>query len=144
MVSFTVDNLFVLDLRDDFIMNDKLKLYQFVDKDPVKAFHLGIHISKWFDLLDKKQQYLHSKSIRHNQEDIESYREQMRYWAQKFPCASEDEQINVIELSEYIFNNLIWNDSTEEEDRIKIALFLGMVANKNAEVSEEDLVFNIH
>ena len=73
VISFTVNPLFVLDLRDDFLMNNSKKLYEFIGKDPVKAFHLGVHVSKWFDLLDKKQQYLHSKLLRHNQEEIESY-----------------------------------------------------------------------
>ena len=101
VISFTVNPLFVLDLRDDFLMNNSKKLYEFIGKDPVKAFHLGVHVSKWFDLLDKKQQYLHSKLLRHNQEEIESYMDQLKYWTEAFPNSSKDDQINMIELSEY-------------------------------------------
>lgn len=144
VTSFTVNPLFVLDLRDDFIMNNKLKLYEFLGDDPVKAFHLGVHVVKWFELLDKKQQYLHAKSLRHNQEEVESYIEQMKYWTQSFPHASDQDEINTIELSEYIFDNLIWNEENEEKDRIKVALFLGMIVGRNADLSDEELLYNVH
>ena len=142
MISFTVNPLFVLDLRDDFLMNNSKKLYEFIGKDPVKAFHLGVHVAKWFDLLDKKQQYLHSKLLRHNQEEIEPYIDQLKYWAEAFPHSSKDDQINMIELSEYVFNNIIWND--EETDQIKVALFLGMIVGKNSNLDDEQFLYNVH
>lgn len=122
-------------------MNTSLKLYEFLSKDPLKAFHLGVHVSKWFEHLDKKQMYLHSKLLRHNQEEIEPYREQMKYWTEKFP--HEDDQINMIELSEYVFNNLIWNPDTEEIDKVKVALFLGMIVGQNSNLDDEQLLFSI-
>lgn len=142
MISFTVNPLFVLDLRDDFLMNNSKKLYEFIGRDPVKAFHLGIHVSKWFDLLDKKQQYLHSKLLRHNQEEIESYMDQLKHWTEAFPSSSKDDQINMIELSEYVFNNMIW--SGEEMDKIKVALFLGMIVGKNSNLDDEQVLYNVH
>lgn len=142
MISFTVNPLFVLDLRDDFLMNNSKKLYEFIGKDPVKAFHLGVHVAKWFDLLDKKQQYLHSKLLRHNQEEIEPYIDQLKHWAEAFPHSSKDDQINMIELSEYVFNNMIWND--EETDQIKVALFLGMIVGKNSNLDDEQFLYNVH
>ena len=142
VISFTVNPLFVLDLRDDFLMNNSKKLYEFIGKDPVKAFHLGIHVSKWFDLLDKKQQYLHSKLLRHNQEEIESYMDQLKHWTEAFPSSSKDDQINMIELSEYVFNNMIW--SGEEMDKIKVALFLGMIVGKNSNLDDEQVLYNVH
>ena len=142
VISFTVNPLFVLDLRDDFLMNNSKKLYEFIGKDPVKAFHLGVHVSKWFDLLDKKQQYLHSKLLRHNQEEIESYMDQLKYWTEAFPNSSKDDQINMIELSEYVFNNMIW--SGEEMDKIKVALFLGMIVGKNSNLDDEQVLYNVH
>lgn len=142
MISFTVNPLFVLDLRDDFLMNNTKKLYDFIGKDPITAFHLGIHVAKWFELLDKKQQYLHSKLLRHNQEDIESYMDQLKYWTESFPHSSKDDQINMIELSEYVFNNMVWND--EEVDSIKVALFLGMIVGKNSNLDDEQLLYSVH
>lgn len=142
MISFTVNPLFVLDLRDDFLMNNSKRLYEFIGKDPVKAFHLGVYITKWFDLLDRKQQYLYSKLLRHNQEEIESYMDQLKYWTETFPHSSKDDQINMIELSEYVFNNMIWND--EETDQVKVALFLGMIVGKNSNLDDEQFLYNIH
>lgn len=144
MISFTVNPLFVLDLRDDFLMNNSKKLYDFIGKDPVKAFHLGIHVAKWFELLDRKQQYLHSKPLRHNQEDVEPYMDQLKHWTEAFPHASNDDQINMIELSEYIFNNTIWDLETEEADQVRVALFLGMIVGKNSNLDDEQFLYNIH
>ncbi len=142
MISFTVNPLFVLDLRDDFLMNNSKKLYDFIDKDPIKAFHLGIHVAKWFELLDRKQQYLHSKSLRHNQEDVEPYMDQLKHWSEAFPHSSKDDQIDMIELSEYVFNNMIWND--RETDSVKVALFLGMIVGKNSNLDNEQFLYNVH
>lgn len=124
-------------------MNFSKKLYEFLGKDPVKAFHLGIYITKWFKFLDKKQMYLHSKLLRHNREDVEPYIDQMKYWTEKFPHISKDDQIDVIKLSEYVFNNIIWNPGTEESDQVKVALFLGMIAGQNANLDDEELLFNV-
>ena len=144
MISFKVNTLFILDLRDDFLMNTSKKLYDFIGLDFVKAFHLGIHVTKWFDSLDRNQQYLHSKSLRHNQEDIQQYVDQMKYWSKIFPHSLDDEQIDTIELSEYIFNNIIWISSDVEKDQIKVALFLGMVIGKNTNIDDEQLLYSIH
>lgn len=126
MISFTVNPLFVLDLRDDFLVNDSKKLYEFIGKDPVKAFHLGVHVAKWFDLLDRKQQYLYSKLLRHNQEEIEPYMDQLKHWTEAFPHSSKDDQINIIELSEYVFNNMIfssevWKDIIGYEELYQVS-----------------------
>lgn len=144
VTSFTVNNLFVLDLRDDFLMNDSKKLYDFIGKDPVKAFHLGIHVSKWFELLDKKQQYLHSKLLRHNQEDVESYMEQLKHWTEVFPHSSKDDQIDMIKLSEYVFNNIIWDLEDEDGDQVKVALFLGIIVGKNSKLEDEQALYSVH
>ncbi len=144
MTLFTVNPLFVLDLRDDFLMNTSKRLYEFIGKDPVKAFHLGVHVSKWFEFLDKKQQYLHSKPLRHVQEGVESYMDQMKHWTEAFPHASKDDQINMIELSEYVFNNIIWSPEEEESDQIKVALFLGMIVGQNSNLDDEQLIFGVH
>ena len=50
----------------------------------------------------------------------------------------------MIELSEYVFNNMIWNPDTEEIDQIKVALFLGMIVGKNSNLDDEQLLYSIH
>ena len=141
MTSFAVNPLFVLDLRDDFLMNNSQKLYEFIGEDPVKAFHLGIYVVKWFELLDKKQQYLHSKLLRHNQEEIEPYMDQLQYRTEQFPHTSKDDQVDMIEMSEYVFNNMVINS---EEDKVKVALFLGMIVGKNSNLDDEQTLYNVH
>lgn len=142
MISFIVDTLFVLDLRDDFIMNENDKLYDFIGLDPVKAFHLGIRVQKWFDLLDKKQQYLHSKLLRHNKESIEQYSDQIKYWTNQFP--SEEGQVDMIEMSEYLMDKIVWNSETEEQDKVRVALFLGMLIGQTNPDEEDELLFGVH
>ena len=39
MIDLTVTKDFIYDLKDDFTMNDKKDLYQFIDGDLVKAFY---------------------------------------------------------------------------------------------------------
>lgn len=145
MAIFDVNPIYVLDLRDDFIMNRTEKLYEFLGKDPVKAFHLGIRATKWFNSLDKEQMYLHSKSLRHVQEDIDSYMEQIKHWTENFPDTDDEDQVDMIQLSDYVFSNIIWNPDTEEKDQVKVALFLGMVVGKNVNLDDEDeLLFGLH
>lgn len=143
MTSFKIDQLLILDLRDDFIMNEKQKLYDFLGKDPVKAFYLGIYVNKWFNLLEKKQQYLHSKLLRHNQEEVQKYSDQIKYWTTEF-SNSPSEEVELCELSEYIFNHIIWDQKNEKEDQIKVALFLGMIVGKQMDLDDEDLIYNIN
>ena len=120
MIDLNVDNVYILDLQDDFIMNDSEDLYQFIDKDPVRAFYLGANVKDWFEKLDAKQQYLHSKLIRHNKDDLQKYLEQVQFWSNKY---SDEKEIDLKEDSEYILNNMFWDD--EDNDPIKLAFFLG-------------------
>jgi hypothetical protein len=143
VISFSVDHIYVLDLRDDFIMNTDRSLYDFLNNDPVKAFHIGVHLKKWYSLLDRKQQYLYSKSLRHNREEIESYIDQAKWWTNKYP-SKDDKQVDMIDYSEYIVNNMIWNDKTEDIDKVKVSLFLGMTTGAHTDGDDEDLIFNVH
>ena len=122
MISFEVDSCYILDLKDDFIVNETLTLYEFIGKDPVKAFYLGININKWFKDIDMKQQYLYSKQARHNKDGIEKYFSQIDYWSKKF---SDQEEVDITELAEYIMNNMFWDKGTEDIDKIKLAFFFG-------------------
>lgn len=124
MIELNADSIYILDLKDDFVMNETKDLYQFIDEDPVKAFYLGVYIKEWFDSLDQKQQYLYSKQLRHNQDIIPNYKEQIKFWTNKFP----NKEADASKLYEYILNNMFWNEITEELDRVKIALFFGQSA----------------
>lgn len=109
---------YVLDLHDDFMMNTSLDLYQFIDYDPVRAFHLGVNIGKWFENISQEKQYLYSKQLRHNKDSLEKYVNQYKFWVNKLP----EEEIDYIELCEYLLNNMFWKD---ELDQIKVAFSLG-------------------
>ena len=122
MIKLAVDPVYILDLKDDIAMNFTDDLYQFIDGDPVRAFHVGMNIKKWFEELEPKQQYLYSKQLRHNKDFLDRYIEQMKFWTDKFP---DEEETDLLCLSEYILNNMFWDEETEELDRVKMALFFG-------------------
>lgn len=121
-IDLSVDTIYTLDLKDDFLMNEDKDLYQLIDKDPVRAFHLGINICDWLNLLESKQKFLYSKQIRHNRDELEKYMDQMKFWTKKF---SNDDEVELVELSEYILNNMFWDKETEESDKVKMAFFFG-------------------
>lgn len=122
MIKLAVDPVYILDLKDDIAMNFTDDLYQFIDGDPVRAFHVGMNIKKWFEELEPKQQYLYSKQLRHNKDFLDRYMDQMKFWTDKFP---DEEETDLLCLSEYILNNMFWDEETEELDRVKMALFFG-------------------
>lgn len=124
-IKLAVSPIYILDLRDDIVMNFTKDLYQFIDGDPVKAFHVGMNIKEWFDALEPKQQYLYSKQLRHNKDSLDKYIEQMKFWTDKFP---DEEETDLLCLSEYILNNMFWDEKSEELDRVKMAIFLGQSA----------------
>lgn len=134
MISFAVDPRFVQDLEDDFMVNEYLTLYEFIGKDPVRAFYLGHNITKWFKDINRKQRYLYSKQARHNNDDLEKYQDQIEYWTRKFPKEGE---ISMAELAEFIINNMFWEEKTEELDRVKLAFFFGDTIAKAQEQDEE-------
>lgn len=68
----------------------------------------------------------------------------MKHWTEAFPHTSNDDQINMIELSEYVFNNMIWDPDTEEIDRVKVALFLGMIVGRNSNLDDEQFLYSVH
>lgn len=104
------------------MVNENLTLYEFIGKDPVKAFYLGLNINKWFKSISKNQKYLYSKQARHNKDDLEKYLEQIEFWSKKFPKKGE---IDMVELSEFIMNNMFWEEKTEDTDKVKLAFFFG-------------------
>ena len=135
MISFAVDPRFVQDLEDDFMVNEDLTLYEFIGKDPIRAFYLGNNITKWFKDIDRKQRYLYSKQARHNNDDLEKYQDQIEYWTRKFPKEGE---ISMAELAEFIINNMFWEEKTEELDRVKLAFFFGDTIAKTQEKETKD------
>lgn len=134
MISFAVDPRFVQDLEDDFMVNEDLTLYEFIGKDPVRAFYLGHNITKWFKDINRNQRYLYSKQARHNNDDLEKYQNQIEYWTKKFPKEGE---ISMAELAEFIINNMFWEEKTEELDRVKLAFFFGDTIAKAQEQEEK-------
>lgn len=134
MISFAVDPRFVQDLEDDFMVNEDLTLYEFIGKDPVRAFYLGHNITKWFKDIDRKQRYLYSKQARHNNDDLEKYQDQIEFWSKKFPKEGE---VSMAELAEFIINNMFWEEKTEDLDRVKLAFFFGDTIAKTQEQEEE-------
>lgn len=134
MISFAVDPRFIQDLEDDFIVNEDLTLYEFIGKDPVRAFYLGHNITKWFKDINRKQRYLYSKQARHNNDDLEKYQDQIEYWTRKFPKKGE---VSIAELAEFIINNMFWEEKTEELDRVKLAFFFGDTIAKEQEEEEK-------
>ena len=135
MISLAVDPRFVQDLEDDFMVNEDLTLYEFIGKDPVRAFHLGYNITKWCNDIDRKQRYLYSKQARHNKDDLEKYKSQIEFWSNKYN--SPESEINMIALAEFIFNNMFWDEKTEDMDKVKLAFFLGDTIAKTIEKEEE-------
>lgn len=134
MISFAVDLRFIQDLEDDFMVNEDLTLYEFIGKDPVRAFYLGHNITKWFKDINRNQRYLYSKQARHNNDDLEKYQVQIEYWTKKFPKEGE---ISMVKLAEFIINNMFWEEKTEELDRVKLAFFFGDTIAKAQEQEEK-------
>lgn len=130
MIDLTVTKDFIYDLKDDFTMNDKKDLYQFINGDLVKAFYLGINIDDWFQDLPSEKKYLYSKQIRHNKDNLEKYQKQLEFWTSKFP--SKTDKIDLVDLSEYILNNMIYEDDSDE---INLAFFLGQLVNNDSRKS---------
>jgi hypothetical protein len=126
MISLSVDENFVPDLHDDFVMNKVLSLYDFVDGNVVKAFYLGYNISNWIEDLDNDQKYLHTKLIRHNKDDLNKYIDQINFWANKFEPDSKKE-INYGLLAEYVLNNIIMEKEDEDKDLVKLAFYFGSI-----------------
>lgn len=137
MISFAVDPRFIQDLEDDFMVNEDLTLYEFIGKDPVRAFYLGHNITKWFKDIDRKQRYLYSKQARHNNDDLEKYQNQIEFWSKKFPKKGE---VSMAELAEFIINNMFWEEKTEDLDRVKLAFFFGDTIAKAQEQEEEKAI----
>lgn len=136
IVDLKVDDIFILDLRDDVMMNYDYNLYDFINDDPIVAFYLGFNISKWFELLHGEQQYLYSKELRHIFKDISEYIPQIKYWVNKY---SKEKEIDVIDLSEFIINNVIYLSSN---DIIPVCLYVGLLMSKSNK-QEEKLLFNV-
>lgn len=134
MIDLTFNPLYALDLHDDVFCNYDLTLYQFLGKDPVRAFYLGMYMKQWFKELDQERQYLYSKQLRHNHEDITKYQKQIQFWSERF---SDDEEIDMFEFAEYLLNNMFWEEKTEETDKVKLALFLGSKIENPPKLSEK-------
>lgn len=136
MISFSVDPRFVQDLEDDFMVNEDQDLYEFIGKDPVRAFYLGLYIGDWLKSISRRQIYLYSKQARHNKDDLQKYSDQIAFWAKRFP--NSEEETNMADLAEFIINNMFWEEKTEESDKVKLAFFFGdQIATHQAKQTAE-------
>lgn len=138
MYSLEVDENFVPDLRDDFVMNDEKDLYEFIGGNVVSAFYLGYNIEEWFQELDREQKYLYSKQIRHCKEEIEDYKDQIEFWTNKF--SKDEEEIDLGELAEYIINNIFIDSNS---DLVKIAFFFGRLISIQNNKQESDIILQL-
>lgn len=120
----------IRDLYEDFYLNETFDLYEFIDGDVNTAFYLGANISDWLQDLPKEKQYLYTKQARHNFEYISDYNEQYEYWYKKAidTLSNKDHEVDLIEVSNYILNNLILED---ESLIINFAFLLGNVVYKS-------------
>ena len=137
MKSFEINIIELSDLYDDFMINEKKDLYTFLGPDYVRAFNLGLRLKLWFPLLERKQKHLYSFQIRHTRELIESYINQILYWTNQYEDKGD---VNIIDISNFIFDNMIWNN---EEDQVKVALYLGMVMGDKVDLSQEEMQYII-
>ncbi len=136
MISFVVDPYYTQDLRDDVIMNEEKKMYDFIGNDPVKAFYLGYNLEEWFPELEKDQKYLYSKDARHNKDDLEKYQNQIDYWIKQY--SKPEDEVNLCQLAEYVMNNMIYDPDTEKSDTIKLAFFFGNLIQKQCKKIEKN------
>lgn len=137
MISFDINTVYLQDLKDDFLTNEDQDLYEFIDYDPVKAFCLGLKVEEWFEKLESKQKYLYSKQIRHVKDNLTKYSDQIKYWSKQYPDKDNDE-IDLVNLSEYIFNNMFWDQETEELDMVNLAFFFGSTVHSQQKKDEFD------
>lgn len=126
MVSLDIPSKYLIDLKYDFLSNKSKTLYELIDGDPARAFYIGIYSKKWFDLLEEKKKYLYSKDFCHLPEQMQKYRTQLEYWVKKYNSSQESDEVDTVKLSEYVLNIIVFDSETEEQDLIKLALFLGM------------------
>jgi hypothetical protein len=132
---FEVNQIFIADLYDDFTMNRKLNIYEFIAGDIIKAYYLGLNLDDWFKILDKDQQYLHSKLIRHNKEGLDKYQPQIIYWINKYP----EEDAETTKLLSYLLDNMMfWDRENEQEDKVKLCLFFGLTESEIQKKKEEN------
>lgn len=117
------------------MVNEDLTLYEFIGNDPIKAFYLGLNIQKWYQDIDRKQRYLYSKKARHNKDDIEKYLPQLEFWTKQY---HKEGEVDMVELSEYIMNNIFWDKDTEDRDKVKMAFFFGNVISKQLEDNKNE------
>lgn len=137
-VSLAVDEFFVADLEDDFMMNETLNLYEFIGKDPARAFYLGLYITDWFKGITKSQRYLYSKQARHNKEVAIKYSKQLDFWYNKFP-GENDAELKMVKLAEFVLSNMFWDEGQEDIDRIKLAFFFGDAINQAVEQEDKNV-----
>jgi hypothetical protein len=131
MIDFDITKVDILDIRDDFLMNEVYHLYEFCNNDPTIAFWLGYYITEWFEELSKEQQYLYTKELRHNEEILIDYQNQVRYWLDRFTEKNNvEDDVPLLPFLKYLFENIFL---LNEEDIIPLAVHYGKFLKDNEE-----------
>lgn len=122
----------ILDLKEDFLMNNEYSLYGFFENDPERAFFLGCYFKEWFDLLESNEKkFLYTSQARRVNEYLEDYIDQYQYWTDVYNKDKElNDNVELVSFSEYILNNMIFQPEDEEELSCYLAFFLGTVTSK--------------
>lgn len=137
MINLNVSKIYLLDLADDISANVSLDLYELIGKDAVKAFAFGLLIEKIWNSLDKMQQLLYSKQLRHIGDSLINYKDQLKFWNERFTKLS-GEEVTLIDYSQYLLNNFFFHEETKDKDIINLALYLGKNAIEKLEKNEKN------
>ena len=120
----------IADLHDDFFINEENDFWEFIGEDIPTAFYLGLHFDKWFkELKDPNKQYLYSKGARHCNDDLAEHQDQVSFWSERFANESKSEEVDMIELSEYVLNHMIFQ-LEDKELIVNLAFCLGRSTGK--------------
>ena len=118
------------DVYDNFFINEENTLWEFIEEDVPAAFYLGVHFDKWFnELKEPKKQYLYSIDARHCNDDLADYQDQVSFWASRFAKQNKSKEVDMIEWSEYILNNMIFQPE-DKELIVNLAFCLGRSTSK--------------
>ena len=133
------------DLHDDFRANQGDYFWEFINEEVDTAYYLGMYFDTWFhELKDFDRQYLYSIGARHANDDIDLYQKQLTFWSEKYVESHDEDTIDVIEMHEYVLNNIILQPE-DEELIVNIAFTIGRIAHqmlfKNKENGESEIEF---
>lgn len=118
------------DLHDDFRYNSDSYFWEFINEEVDTAYYLGMYFDTWFyELKDFDKQYLYSIGARHANDEVEEHQKQLTFWSEKYVESHPEDTIDIIDMHEYVLNNIILQPE-DEELIVNIAFTLGRIAHK--------------